>query len=330
MLKIIAPLLVLGITFAACGPSQPEENNPAYHNPTVQPLTDSIRENPDNASLYFRRAEALSQINNDSLALVDVMKAQNLDKNNPQYSFTIGYLNLQLGHTDAAIKSLQENLKVSSGNVNTRILLAKAFLQGNKIDDARNQVNHILEAAPQHTGAMLMQAEILTAQKDTVAAINTLLNIITIDPRNYQASYNLATLFSESRNDMAVSQYLHTFQLDTMDVAPLYDLAAFYESKKDMAKAKEYYTSCILKDRDYTDAYIALGNIFYQEKNTEKALRHFQMAIESQPNSAAAYFYKGKCFEALNRKDSAIVAYNQALVFNPRLKDAMDGLRRLK
>jgi tetratricopeptide (TPR) repeat protein len=330
MLKIIAPFLILGITLASCGSSQPEEINPAYHNPTVQPLTDSIRENPENAGLYFRRAEALSQINNDSLALVDVMKAQSLDKNNQQYSFTIGYLNLQLGHTDAAIKALQENLKASSGNVNTRILLAKAFLAANKVNDARNQVNQVLAAAPQHIGAMLMQAEIFTAQKDTLAAINTLLDIIKADPRNYQASYALATLFSESNNDMAISQYQHTFQLDTMDVTPLYDLASFYENRKDLVKAKEFYTTCILKDRDYTDAYIALGKIFFQEKKTEKALRHFNMAIESQPNDAEAYFYKGQCFETMHQKDSAIVAYNQALVFNSRLKDAMDGLRRLK
>jgi len=329
MLKIIAPLFILGIVLVSCGSPQPEENNPAYHNPTVQPLTDSIRENRDDAGLYFRRAEALSQINNDSLALVDVLKAQSLDKNNQQYSFTIGYLNLQLGHTDAAIKALQENLKVS-GNVNTRILLAKAFLAANKAADAKHQIDQILAAAPQHTGAMLMQAEIFASQKDTTSAINTLLDIIKMDPANYQASYGLAALFSASGNDMAINQYQHTFQLDTMDVTPLYDLASFYENRKDVAKAKEYYTACILRDHDYTDAYIALGKIFYQEKNTEKALRHFNMAIESQPNDAEAYFYKGQCFEAMHQKDSAVVAYNQALVFNSGLKDAMDGLRRLK
>ncbi|WP_190277297.1 tetratricopeptide repeat protein [Taibaiella lutea] len=330
MLKIIAPFFILGMILVSCGSSQPEETNPAYHNPTVQPLTDSIRENPNDAALYFRRAEALSQINNDSLALVDVIKAQSLDKNNQQYSFTIGYLNLQLGHTDAAIKALQENLKVSSGNVNTRILLAKAFLADNKVEDAKHQVNQILAAAPQHAGAMLMQAEIFAAQKDTASAINTLLAVLKTDPLNYQASYGLATLYSESDNDMAVPQYQQTFRLDTMDVTPLYDLASFYADRKDIPKAKEFYTDCILRDRDYTDAYIALGKIFYQEKNTEKALRHFNMAIESQPNDAEAYFYKGQCFETMHQKDSAVVAYNQSLVFNPNLKDAMDGLRRLK
>lgn len=330
MQKLIAPIFVLYIFLASCGSSAPEETNPAYHNPTVQPLTDSIRENPDDAALYFRRAEALSQINNDSLALIDVIKAQSLDKNNQQYSFTIGYLNLQLGNTDAAIKSLQENLKVSSGNVNTRILLAKAFLAANKTTDAQNQVSRILAAAPQHTGAMLMQAEILTSQKDTVGAIRILQQILTMEPRNYQASYGLATLYSRANNEMAIGQYQQTFRLDTMDVTPLYDLASFYENRKDLNKAKEFYITCIRKDHDYTDAYIALGKIFYQEKDTEKALRHFKMAIESQPNDAEAYYYKGYCFEALHLKDSAVVAYNQALVFNPRLKDAMDGLRRLK
>jgi tetratricopeptide (TPR) repeat protein len=329
-MKHIIPVLLLSTFLYSCGNTQKEETLPAYHNPTVQPFTDSIHGNPDNANLYFLRAEALSKINNDSLALIDVLKAQSLDKKNPQYSFTIGYLNLQLGHADAAVKALEENLKASPGNVNTRILLAKAFLAAHKIEAAKSQINQLLAAAPQHTGAMIMQAAILTAEKDTMGAIDALNKVTALDPRNYQAVYSIATLYGETNNDKAIAQYQQAFWLDTMDVTPLYDLAAFYETRKDIEKAKQFYTTCILKDRDFTDAYIALGKIFLQEKNTEKALRHFNLAIETHPNDAEAYSLKGQCFEVLHQKDSAVAAYNQALVFNSDLKEAKEGLKRMK
>lgn len=330
MIKTFIPFFFASIFLYSCGSPNNEELLPAYHNPTVQPLTDSIQGDPKNATLYFLRAEALSKINNDSLALIDVEKAQSLDGKNPQYSFTIGYLQLQLGHTEAAIKTLQENLKESPGNVNTRMLLARAYLAHHKIEESKQQIDQILAAAPQHTGAMIVQAEILTAQKDTVAAINVLQHILEVNPGNYQASYNIANLYSSSNNDKAISQYLQTFYLDTMDVAPLYDLGSFYETRKDFTKAKSMYTTCILKDRDFTDAYVSLGKIFLQEKNTEKALRHFNLAIATKPNDAESYYLKGKCFETLQQKDSAIVAYNQALTFDAELLEARAGLKRMK
>ena len=330
IMKKIIPLFLLSLCLYSCGGSKNEETLPAYHNPTVQPFTDSIHADPKNARLYFLRAEALSKINNDSLALIDVLKAQSLEKNNPQYSFTIGYLNLQLGHTDEAIKALEGNLKASPGNVNTRILLARAYLAANKTDDAKKQVDQILAAAPQHVGAMIMQAQILTAEKDTIGAMNALNRILKMDTANYQASYNLATLYRQTKDDRAIVQYDYTFHIDTMDVTPLFDLGTFYEAKKDMTQAKTAYTSCIERDRDFTNAYIALGRIYYQEKNTEKALRHFNLAIQTAPNNAEAYYYKGQCFEALQLKDSAVIAYNQALVFDGGLKEAREGLKRLK
>lgn len=308
----------------------PEETLPAYHNPTVQPFTDSIHANPKNASLYFYRAEALSKIHNDSLALIDVQKAQSLDKNNPQYSFTIGYLQLQLGHPAEAVKALQDNLKAAPGNVNTQLLLARAFLIDHKTDDAKKQVAQILAAAPQHVGAMIMQAQILTVEKDTVGAINTLNRIIKADSNNYQATYNLATLYRQTNDNQAIAEYERAFHIDTMDVSPIYDLGTLYESKKDIVHAKIAYTTCIEKDRDFTDAYIALGKIYYREKDTQKALRHFKLAIETEPNNAEAYYLKGKCFETLQLKDSAKEAYNQALVFDGSLKEAREGLQRTK
>lgn len=332
MLKSICAASLLALTLYSCGSKQTavNDNNPAYHNPTVQPFTDSILAFPENPNYYFLRAEALSSINNDSLALLDVIHAKSLDSNTQQYSYTIGYLQLQLGNFKEAIASLQENLKMSSGNVNTRILLAKAFLADNNIKDAQEQISHVLKAAPQHSGAMIMQANIDLNKKDTLAAISTLQQLLQTNPNDYQARFEMAGIYKAQNNEQAVAQYQQVFQLDTLDVTPLYNIGEFYESRKEMDKAKSFYTSCILKNRDFTDAYMALGKIFYQEKNTEKALRHFSLAVETYPNGAECYYWKGVCFEALHQKDSAIVNYNQALVFDNTLKEAIDGLRRMK
>jgi tetratricopeptide (TPR) repeat protein len=326
MLKYLIILIPAIIFFSACGNKTSEQNNPAYHNPVVQPYTDSIEADPGHAVFYFKRAEALTEIHNDSLALVDVQKALSLDKNNPQYTFTIGYLQLQLGKTKDAVKTLEQNLQQAPGNVNTRMLLSKAYIADNKIDKAQEQVNKILSAAPKHSGALMILADIKIAQKDTTAAIDMLKEIMVLDPRNYDASYQLGDWFKETRNPQAVAQYSYTYSLDTNDVNPLFEIGDFYESQGQLPKAKESFIYCIEKDRDFTDAYIHLGKIYLNEGATDKALRHFDLAIHTMPNSAEAYYYKGLCFQKLNQKDSANVAFNQALVFNGNLTKAREAL----
>lgn len=330
MLKYFIILFPAIIIFSACGNKATVQDSPAYHNPVVQPYTDSIEADPGHAAYYFKRAEALTEIHNDSLALIDVQKALSLDQNNPQYTFTIGYLQLQLGKAKDAAKTLEHNLEQTPGNVNTRLLLSKAYIADDRMAKAQEQVNKILAAAPQHPGALMILADIKIAEKDTVAAISMLKNIMVSDPRNYDASYQLGDWLKATRDPQAVTQYNYTYSLDTNDVNPLFEIGDFYESQGQLPKAKESFIYCIEKDRDFTDAYIHLGKIYLNEGATDKALRHFDLAIHTMPNNAEAYYYKGLCFQQLNQKDSAKVAFSQALVFNGGLTEAREALSKLK
>ena len=330
MIKYFALLPALALLWCSCGPSANPNDNPAYHNPAIQSFTDSIEADPDNPGYYFSRAEALSNMGQDSLALEDVKSALRLDEKNPQYHFTMGYLQLQLDKPKEAIKSLLHSLDMSPGNANVRLLLSKAYLADHNTPAAQEQVSKILAAAPQHPAAQMMQAQIQAAQKDTAGAIQTVKSVLAANPRNYEASFQLADWYKASGNPEALTQYKATFALDTTDAAPLFEVGDFYRAQQQWEKAKEAYRICMQKDMDYTDAYIQIGKILYQQDSTEKALRHFNLAINTMPNSAESYLNKGLCFEKLKQRDSAAVAYNQALTFDSSLKEAIDGLKRLK
>lgn len=322
-------LLAIILFTISCG-SSTTKDHPAYHNPAVQPFTDSIEAEPGNAAYYFRRAEALSNIDLDSLALEDVRTAQELDKTNPQYNFTIGYLLLELDKPQEAVKVLLQNLEQSPGNVNVRLLLAKAYIAVRNPAAAEEQITKILAAAPQHIPAQMMQARIKAAQKDTTGAIQMMKNVLAADPRNYEASFLLADWYKASGNPEAITQYRTTFGMDTTNADPLYEIGAFYEREQQVEKAKEAYRRCIKMDMDYTDAYLQIGKILLAQDSNEKALRHFNLSVNTRPNSAEGYFHKGLCFEKLQQKDSAVAAYRQALIFDQGLTEAVDGLKRLK
>ncbi|WP_118973553.1 tetratricopeptide repeat protein [Taibaiella koreensis] len=330
MIRYAIHFVPLVLLFAACGPGNKPADHPAYHMPATQALSDSIAAYPGQSIYYFQRAEALSNMDKDSLALEDVKTAQQLDSKNPKYNFTIGYLLLKMNKPQEAAKALLRNLEESPGNVNTRILLCRAYLAAHNTGAAQEQVNKVLAAAPGHTGAMMMQARIRAELKDTTAAIATLKEVLVAEPRNYDAAYQLADWYKASGLPEAIAQYQYTYMLDTSYADPLFEIGDLYEQRHEVQKAKEAYRLCLSKDRDFSEAYLRIGQILLRQDSAEKALRHFDLAVITSPGDAAAYSQKGIAWEKLHQPDSAQAAYRQALIFDPGQEAAVEGLKRLK
>lgn len=330
LMKNYLALLPLLILIASCGKETGSTDHPAYHNPTVQPYTDSIAANPESATWYFERAKALSGVNEDSLCLIDLQQAVRIDSLNPIYVQALGNVYLELEQPAKAVSAFQKNLKLAAGDARVRLLLSKAYLENNDTIAAQQEVSKVLAAAPNYPDALYWQAKIRMAQHDTIAAIALAKQALTLDSGYYQASYQLADWYAAKGLPEAIPQYEKTFRMDTLDVSPLFEIGEMYKNRNQLQQAKDAYRVCILKDPDYTDAYIETGKILRQQDSTEKALRQFLLAIQTQPSSATAYLYKGLCYEKLKQKDSAVIALRQSLVFKPGQKEAQEALSRLK
>ena len=70
-------LSVLFFLFSGCHEAEQKEpdNAAVLNRPSFAALTDSIKRFPDNAELYFRRAERLSQSNLTDIATADYKKS---------------------------------------------------------------------------------------------------------------------------------------------------------------------------------------------------------------------------------------------------------------
>ena len=328
-MRVRFSLLALAIPFFSCN-SDHKNDHPAYHDPAVQVFSDSIAQHGDDPQLLFRRAEALSSINQDSLALIDVMAATKLDSLNAQYLYTIGYLHLKLQHPGKAIEALKRNLDVAPGNVNVRLLLSKAYLANGDINGALSETNKVLAAAPGHVEARFSLAQIKAAQKDLPAAITIAKGLLAENKNNYTVSYQLADWYRAGGNPEAIQQYQQTFRIDTNNVDPLFEIGEFYQEENHPEAAKQAYRACIMSSLDYTDAYLQTGKILYGQDSTEKALRQFNIAISTAPDNAEAYLYKGLSFQKLNLKDSARTALRQALAFDPESVAAKKALKAIQ
>jgi len=89
------------------------------------------------------------------------------------------------------------------------------------------------------------------------------------------------------------------------------------------------FDKCIGHDRKFMEAYIEKGLIFFDKHQYPEALQVFKLAVEVEPTYADAWYYQGRCYESLGKPLDATTMYENALKYDPSLKEAQAALNRM-
>jgi tetratricopeptide (TPR) repeat protein len=104
---------------------------------TIRELNKSIRANPNDASLYLRKAFVLSELGDFAQALDNYNRAINLNPNNSQSYFFRGNLRIKMGTVNLA---LQDYAQAISLNPNVpEVYVARAFVRA-ELGDERGAI----------------------------------------------------------------------------------------------------------------------------------------------------------------------------------------------
>ncbi len=69
--------------------------------------------------------------------------------------------------------------------------------------------------------------------------------------------------------------------------------------------------------QDMSAQYYAAGNTYYAQKNYDLAIRYYQGAVQTNPNSWQSYQGMGNCYYGKGDSANALVNYQKALSINP-------------
>lgn len=328
---LISVLTVAVFTLEAC--SNNENDSPYSDILSQQPfasLTDSISKEPQRDDLYFQRAVLLNKNNFPEPALADFRQAWSLKKNE-QYALGISSILLDK-KPDSAVAFLISALKDLPNSVFLRLSLAKAYRVLNKISDALNVCNEILKTDPKQMDALMLKADLQDQQNDTAAAIATLEQAYAINPDIEELDYNLAFKYASTKNPKTLAFCDTLLKKDSLKshAEPLYFKAVYYENTGDPNKALELLDQSIIRDYTFIDAYMNKGKILYDQKKYMPAIKVYRMALNIRSTYADAYYWLGKCFEALGRKDDAFMNYERAYGLDRTLTEARDAADRLR
>jgi tetratricopeptide (TPR) repeat protein len=293
-------------------------------------LTDSLKQQPKNDDLYFRRAVLLNTNNLPEPALADFKKAWSLKKDE-KYAFGISNLLLNK-NPDSALLFLNEAILELPNSFLLQLTLARSLHAQNKTDGALKICDEMLQKNPEQVDVLKIKAELLDKKGSTAEAISVLEKAYWLTPYDIDLNYELAYRYAENKNAKAISLCDSLIKIDSLNLyaEPFYYKGLYFSNINDKARALSLFNQAIQHDYNYLNAHIEKGRVLYEQKKFAAALKTFELANTISPKFPDAWFWMGKCQEATGDKENARINYLKAYGLDNSFGEAKDAADKLK
>ncbi|HUQ96191.1 MAG TPA: tetratricopeptide repeat protein [Chitinophagaceae bacterium] len=322
-------LLFLWFVFVWVSCNEAAEKDTLLTQPPYKPLTDSIAQQPQEGSLYYRRGVLLYENNQKKAAENDLRTAWQLQ---PSEEHALSVVTLLINkHPDSAIQFIQTALQQLPKSIALQLGLARGFQQKNETEKAITVCDGILLLYPASLDALLLKADLLKSQNKNEDALATLEKAYRYAPSDRELAYNLAFEYAEAKNNKVVPLTDSLIQADSTgkQAQPYYLRGVYYANTGAVRQALSYFDQAITHDYTFFDAYMDKGALLFDQKRPAEALAVFRLVARISPTYADSYFWAGKCEEALGRKEDAKRSYQRAYALDNQLQNAKEAAARL-
>jgi tetratricopeptide (TPR) repeat protein len=322
-------LIYLLFIAAAVGCNSAEESETVLTQPPYNKFTDSIQQQPQNAGLYYRRGVLLYQNEQWPAAEQDLKKAWQLQ---PIEEHALSVVTALIRkNPDSAIQFIQQALPQLPQSIALQMGLARGYQQKDALQKALDVCDQVLVLYPTSLDALLLKAELLKQQNNNAAALSTLEKAYHYAPFDAELCYNLAFEYAEAKNSKVIPLTDSLIRSDTTgkQAQPYYLKGVYYANVGNNTLALDYLNQAIAHDYTFYDAYMDKGALLYDQKKYNDALQVFALVNRITPTYAGSYYWSGKCYEALGRKEDAKVAYQRAYALDKTLTEAKEAASKL-
>jgi tetratricopeptide (TPR) repeat protein len=154
-----------------------------------------------------------------------------------------------------------------------------------------------------------------------------------LQPELTEPQVDLGFVFAEMKNPetlIIAERILQSVKDPALLSQARFMKAIYYYNRKERQKALAAFNECIVQDYTFLDAYIGKGILLYEQKEYNIASTVFQQAIDISATFAEAWYWLGKCAEAVNNKEKAVEYYEKTLGLDEKFEEAKEGLKRLR
>lgn len=189
-----------------------------------------------------------------------------------------------------------------------------ALLQQGNTADARKDFQLARDAAPRDTFPYINLAGVALAENKIAEAAGFYENALALEGTNFNALSGLIRLHARN-NEMSkaharIDQALGAYPTN----ASLHYLKAqAYGFERNSAQAEAELRKTLELDSNYIAAYSALGALFANTNQQDRAIAEYQKILERRPDNATAYTLIGMLDDSRQHYDAAAESYRQAI-----------------
>ncbi len=230
------------------------------------------------------------------------------------------------------IQHLKEQANSNPDSLGLRLTLIDALDSMGLYKEALPEIDQLITKDSLNHGLWITKGKVQQNTGDTVGAILSFHRAARIYP-SPEPLLALANLYAETKDSRVFEVCAKVDELKMgreLDSYTTFFTGVYYARMGDKQKAIALFDKSINYNYTLMDNYIEKGSLYYEDKKYDEAIKVFKVAAAINNTYADAYYWQGKCFEAMNDKPSAITNYNRALVLDKNLKEAEQALKRLK
>ena len=323
-------LIAFTILIFSCKSEQNETVVANNEQSAVEILTSEIVKNPDNSSLYFKRAEIFYENETYQDAVNDLSKAIILDSTKFEYYHLLADVYLDGFKSFDALRVIESAADRFPENIPTLLKLSEFQHILKKHSDCFKTIDQILTKDPQNAEAYFMLGLSLREVGQTTRAINSFQSAVENDPNLIDGWIVLGQMYTELGDPLALKYFENAQLIEPDNMEVLHAKAHYLNEKEDLNGALAIYREMIIKDPKYKDSYYNSGLIYLEMDSLQKAIEQFDILIEVSPLSIPGYYYRGLSKELTGDRAGAKIDFKQALKFSPSYLKAQEGLERVE
>lgn len=326
-------ILLIILLFFNCQDATHSNNQPVLSadlpttgNPAIDGLTTAIAQQPNNPHLYAQRAEQFYNNEGYDEAISDLDKALSIDSTNVDYLHLLADVYLDYYQSYQAMHTMIKAATLYPKRIPTLLKLSEFQLILKQYDKSINTINEILKIEPLNAEAFFMLGLNFKEQGDKDRAIGSFQTAVENDPDLVDAWIQLGQLHAEKESNLARHFFQNAVMVAPENIQALHALAEYQHFTNQLPTAIETYRKINVLDPSYSESFFNTGIIYLEMDSLNQAHNHFNMAIQTSPTYILAYYYRGLTQEMMGNEIAAKEDYQNALNLNPNFERAKVAL----
>ncbi len=300
----------LGLAYEGLGKT--EEALASYRNAVEWDATATTR----SLGPYLNLGTLLAENQRPSEALPYLEQAARMAPGDARARRELGKAYLNLNRLDDAKRELEKAVEIEPESAPAHFLLAQADRRQGMAEDARLETEHYTALTGGHSApdTPLAEAHSLLNQGKYVEAERVMRRYLEVHKTSADGHFLLGyVLFKKQDAKGSLEQYTEGAKYRVPGAADLQVVAGDYVLLKDYPDADKWFTKALEWNPNDVLGWYYLGRTKYNENRFEDAIRAFERCLQLDPHNVKAEDNLGLSYEGLNRIEEASAAYQTAI-----------------